>query len=104
MIHIKANIVKVIDDTFYPGIVEAVVQDVEGREHHFIDKTPMFSEKDVLSIKQLPLQGSVNGMCLERTGDKMLVDFQQPDDLETTEGVYEMWVHIGDVIDGEIDI
>lgn len=37
MIQIKANIVKVIDDIFYPGFVEAVVQDVEGREHHFID-------------------------------------------------------------------
>lgn len=92
MIELKVNIIRIIDFSFYPGICEAILEDAQGKEHHFIEKIPIVTAEDINLNTNFPVQGGIRGEIIEKLDNMFKVSIEIPDHVESTEGISEFLV------------
>jgi hypothetical protein len=81
---VNVKVVKLIDDDF-PGWVECQLIDVMGQSHVFRDKIPIFSAE--LSVDStLPHTGIIRCRVLETNDDRIIIDTDMPDGVESISG------------------
>jgi hypothetical protein len=93
---LRIDIVRFVDDRF-PGFVECLFTDADGKDHVLIDKALMFTEKDLWIDSQYPESGHLRCQILSRSknvaGEELArITIAIPDGLETVEGQSEFEV------------
>src|SRR5215470_14679542 len=93
-------------EDYFPGIVECELLDAAGRVHTFIEKGPVVSDKWPGPEGKYPMNGTIRCEILERWHDPegrdlVRVTTQQPDYVETKDGVMEFVVLSSQVISAE---
>ena len=81
MFECKVKIIEIIDDSFYPGIVSAVLTDSSGKEHIILEKPPIFGF-ELSDVEKLPFESSVCCEMIEDLGDHAVIDIDRPDHVE----------------------
>ena len=70
MINVAVEITKIVDEPF-PIFVEAVLIDINGTEHYFLDKLPVFSASYNVSV---PCIGEMRCEIVQNKRTTMIVD------------------------------
>lgn len=88
--NIRAEITKAIDTNFPPS-VQCSFRDINGMNHVFQDKAPIFTTQSISSNETFPLYGVVRCTFFKErwiNGKKIItVNTKQPDDLESINGL-----------------
>jgi len=108
LMQLKVQIVRYVDDHF-PGFVECELVDASGRIHTFVEKGPVVSDKWPGPDGSYPMSGEIRCEILEQghcqDGRELLrVTTEQPDYVETKDGVAEFVVLSSQVISAEATI
>ena len=82
----RVQIIEILDDSFYPGICRAVLEDYYNQKHIFIDKVPVLAGVHMDDILQLPYDGYVRAEVINDFGDTVEINTEKPDDLESEAG------------------
>ena len=85
MFECKVKIIEIVDDSFYPGIVSAVLTDSSGKEHIIFEKPPIFGF-ELSDVEKLPFESSVCCEMIEDLGDHAVIDIDRPDHVEAEDG------------------
>ncbi len=85
MFECKVKIIEIVDDSFYPGIVSAVLTDSSGKEHIIFEKPPIFGF-ELSDVRKLPFESSVCCEMIEDLGDLAVIDIDRPDHVEAEDG------------------
>jgi hypothetical protein len=93
---LRIDIVRFVDERF-PGFVECLFTDADGKDHVLIDKALMFTEKDLWIDSQYPEPGHLRCQILSRSknvaGEELVrITIARPDGLETVESLTEFEV------------
>jgi len=104
-VQLKVQIVRYVED-YFPGIVECEIVDAVGHVHTFTEKGPVVSDKWPGPQDKYPMTGSIRCEILERWHDPdgrdlVRVTTEQPDYVETKEGLKEFVVLPSQVISAE---
>ena len=102
---LRVRIVRYVED-YFPGIVECKLVDAGGRVHTFIEKGPVVSDQWPGPEDKYPMNGIIRCEVLERWHDPdgrdlVRVTTEQPDYVETKDGVAEFVVLCSQVISAE---
>ncbi len=89
MYAVKVDIVKIIDASTYPTIIEFELIDTNGKKHCFIDKLPIVSNSNNL---ELPQSGYMKCSVLLQKDQTFIIDTQLPNDIESTDGKFQFEV------------
>jgi hypothetical protein len=105
---LKVQIVRYVDDHF-PGFVECELIDASGRVHTFAEKGPVVSNRWPGPDDSYPMSGEIRCEILEQwhspdDRDLLRVTTEQPDYVETKDGVKEFVVLSSQVISAEATI
>ena len=75
-------------DDWQPGWVEFVLVDVRGERHHFIEKVPVVTQRDLDATSNYPVVEWVECVVLDAVPEQgsVRVDVSRPWGLESTEG------------------
>lgn len=84
MVACLVQIIEIVDDSFYPGICKAVLTDCSGQKHIILDKPPVFGF-EIETIDQLPFTASVSCELIDDLGDRVKIDTDIPDHVESEE-------------------
>jgi hypothetical protein len=106
MSNLVIRIVRLIEDG-QPRVVQTEFMDVTGQMHTFIDKEPIFTEKDSPS-NSFPLIGFLRCEVLERWQDSRgqqiaKITTARPDGLVSTDGLTEFVVSVDSLFEGTWD-
>lgn len=82
----RVQIIEILDDSFYPGICRAVLEDYYNQKHFFVDKVPVLAGVHMDDILQLPYDGYVRAEVINDFGDTVEINTEKPDDLESEAG------------------
>ena len=85
MFECKVKIIEIVDDSFYPGIVSAVLTDSSGKEHIILEKPPIFGF-ELSDVEKLPFESSVCCEMIEDLGNLAVIDIDRPDHVEAEDG------------------
>jgi hypothetical protein len=93
---LRIDIVRFVDERF-PGFVECLFTDADGKDHALVDKALMFTEKDLWIDSQYPESGHLRCQILSRSknvaGEELVrITIARPDGLETVNGLTEFEV------------
>lgn len=88
----KVQIIEILDDSFYPGICRAVLEDYYNQKHYFIDKIPVFTCVNIDEITQLPFTGYIRVEIIKDLGNVVEINTEKPDDIESENGGYRFTV------------
>ena len=102
---VRVQIVRYVED-YFPGIVECELLDAAGRLHTFVEKCPVVSDKWPGPEDKYPMNGIIRCEILERWHgpdgrDLVRVTTEQPDYVETKDGMMEFVVLSSQVISAE---
>jgi hypothetical protein len=102
---VKVQIVRFVED-YFPGIVECELVDAAGQVHTFKEKGPVVSDKLPGPEDKYPMNGIIRCDILERWNDPngrdlVRVTTEQPDYVETKDGVMEFVVLSSQIISAE---
>jgi hypothetical protein len=105
---LKVQIVRYVDDHF-PGWVECEFFDAENYHHTIMEKVPVVSEEWFGPDSGYPQEGGLRCEILGRWRDVdgrdlVRITIEEPDHVETTEGVTEFVVLSSQVISAEATI
>jgi len=105
---LRVQIVRYVDD-YFPGIVECELVDAAGRIHTFVEKGPVVSDQWPGPDDTYPMSGVIRCEILEQWHDPdgrdlVRVTTEQPDCVETKDGVMEFVVLSSQVISAEATI
>lgn len=108
LMQLKIQIVRYVDDHF-PGIVECELVDAGGHLHTFVEKGPVVSDEWPGPEDSYPKSGVIRCEILEEWRDPdgrdlLRVTTEQPDYVETKEGVTEIVVLSSQVVSAEATI
>lgn len=108
LMQLRVQIVRYVDDHF-PGFVECELVDASGRIHTFVEKGPVVSDKWPSPDDSYPMSGEIRCEILEQWHcpdgrDLLRVTTEQPDYVETKDGVLEFVVLSSQVISAEATI
>lgn len=86
---VKANILRIIDDSSYPTFIEFELTDIHGKRHLFQDKLPIVSCEDEV---EPPCEGSIACKVINRSGNFVTIDTSFHDAVESVdeETVFEV--------------
>ena len=82
MCECRVQIIEILDDSFYPGICRAVLEDYYNHKHFFVDKVPVLAGAHMDDILQLPYDGYIRAEVINDFGDTVEINTEKPDDLE----------------------
>ena len=88
----EVQIIEILDDSFYPGICRAVLEDYYNQKHYFIDKIPVLAGVHVDEILKLPFAGYIRVEVINDLGDAIEINMEKPDDIESEKGCYKFVV------------
>lgn len=88
----KVQIVEILDDSFYPGICRAVLEDYYNHKHFFVDKVPVLAGTHMDEISKLPFEGYMRVEVISDFGDAVEINTEKPDDIESEGGRYRFVV------------
>lgn len=96
MHYVTVQIVRVVDRDF-PGWVECELVDASGRVHVMRDKAPIFVADSVDGAVKYPMRRLLRCEIVERRWDSkgrelVRICTEKPDDVSSTEGLYEFTV------------
>jgi hypothetical protein len=105
LMQVRVQIVRYVED-YFPGIVECELLDAAGRLHTFVEKGPVVSDKWPGPEDKYPMNGIIRCEILERWHDPdgrdlVRVTTEEPDYVETKDGVMEFVVLSSQVISAE---
>ena len=105
LMQLRVQIVRYVED-YFPGIVECELLDAAGRVHTFVEKGPVVSDKWPGPGDEYPMNGMIRCEILEQWHDPdgrdlVRVTTEQPDYVETKNGVMEFVVQSSQVISAE---
>jgi len=105
---LRVQIVRYVDDHF-PGFVECDLVDASGRIHTFVEKGPVVSDKWPGPDDSYPMNGEIRCEILGQLRcpggrDLLRVTTEQPDCVETKDGIAEFVVLSSQVISAEATI
>jgi hypothetical protein len=105
---LRVQIIRYVDDHF-PGFVECEILDASGRVHTFVEKGPVVSNKWPGPDDSYPMSGEIRCEILEQWHcpdgrDLLRVTTEQPDHVETKDGVAEFVVLSSQIISAEATI
>lgn len=105
---LKVQIVRYVDH-YFPGIVECELVDASGRIHTFVEKGPVVSDQWPGPDDSYPMSGEIRCEILEQWHspdgrDLLRVTTEQPDSVETKDGVAEFVVLSSQVISAKATI
>ena len=105
LMQLRVQIVRYVED-YFPGIVECELLDAAGSVHTFIEKGPVVSDKWPGPEDKYPMSGIIRCEILERWHDPegrdlVRVTTEQPDYVETKNGMMEFVVLSSQVISAE---
>jgi hypothetical protein len=105
---LRVQIVRYLEH-YFPGIVECKLVDARGRCHTFAEKGPVVSDQWPGPDDSYPMAGLIRCEILEAWRDPdgrdlLRVTTEQPDYVETKEGVTEFVVELSQVISAEATI
>jgi hypothetical protein len=91
MSEVSVQIVRWVDDNPQPGVVEARLRDVSGREWVFVDKWPIFAEEDLEAESNYPRPGVMRCEVVasgrdDRRREVHTIDTSRPDGVEAEGG------------------
>lgn len=88
----KVQILEILDDSFYPGICRAVLEDFYNYKHFFVDKVPVLGGVHIDKISHFPFEGYMRVTVINDFGDSVEINTQEPDDIESEEGCFRFIV------------
>lgn len=88
----EVQIIEILDDSFYPGICRAVLEDYYNKKHYFVDKVPVLAGVHMDEIFRLPFVGYIRAEIINDLGDAYEINTKKPDDIETENGCYRFIV------------
>ena len=102
LMQLRVQIIRFVEG-YFPGIVECELVDAAGRLHTFIEKAPVVSDEWPGPEDKYPMNGIIRCEILERRHDPdgrdlVRVTTEQPDYVETQDGVMEFVVLSSQVI------
>jgi hypothetical protein len=105
LMQLRVQIVRYVED-YFPGIVECELLDAAGSVHTFNEKGPVVSDKWPGPEDKYPMNGIIRCEILERWHDPegrdlVRVTTEQPDYVETKNGMMEFVVLSSQVISAE---
>lgn len=108
LMQLKVQIVRYVDDHF-PGFVECELIDASGRVHTFAEKGPVVSDEWPGPDDSYPMRGEIRCEILEQWHspdgrDLLRVTTEQPDHVESTDGVTDFVVLSSQVVSAEATI
>jgi len=108
LMQLKVQIVRYVDDHF-PGFVECELADASGNIHTFVEKGPVVSDKWPGPDDSYPMSGVIRCEILEQWRcpdgrDLLRVTTEQPDYVESKDGVADFVVLSSQVISAEATI
>ena len=75
MEEVKVNIVEILDDSFYPGIIKFELTDIYGKRHIFIDKpVVLYFRGESLLPPEIPYEGFLPCKVIQRSCDVVTID------------------------------
>lgn len=94
MFEIKVQILKIIDDSSYPGWVECLLVDAWGNNHTINEKIPIVTTQDLDTTSIFPQDGIIRCELLREWIDDndrriITVSTEKPDHIETVNEVSE---------------
>ena len=84
MYYIKAQIIRLIDNSSYPEVVLCEFTDLNGRKHEIIEKWPVLTADEFDS--KFPKTGYLGCVVAEEKTESYIVSTEIPWSIETTEG------------------
>ena len=92
-------------DEHFPGFVECVLTDAEGRPHSFIEKVPVVTAEALRSTSEYPEEGGIRCTVERRWREPdgravVRVCTESPDRVASTEGQTRFTVHDAQLIVG----
>ena len=105
---LRVQIIRYVED-YFPGIVECELVDAAGRLHTFVEKGPVVSDEWPGPEDSYPKGGVIRCEILEQWYDQdgrdlVRVTTEQPDHVETKEGIKEFIVLSSQVVSAEATI
>ena len=102
---LRVLIVRYVED-YFPGIVECEFVDAAGHVHNFIEKGPVVSDEWPGPQHKYPMRGIIRCEILEQWHDPdgrdlVRITTEQPDYVETKDGLKEFVVLSSQVISAE---
>ena len=88
----EVQIIEILDDSFYPGICKAVLEDCCNQKHYFVDKIPVLAGVYRDEILKLPFSGYIRAEVINDFGDAIKINTEKPDDIESENGCYSFIV------------
>lgn len=94
MFQIEIQILKIIDNSFYPGLVECILVDAWGNSHTFHEKIPIVTAQDIDTNSKFPQHGNIRCKLLREwiddNGRRLItVSTEKPDYVETVSELSE---------------
>jgi hypothetical protein len=94
MYQIKIQILKIIDYSFYPGLVECLLIDAWSNNHIFNDKIPIVTTQDLDTTSKFPQEGAIRCELIREWIDDdsrriITVSTEKPDYVETVNEICE---------------
>lgn len=75
MSEVKVNIVRIIDNSFYPGIIEFELIDINGKRHIFTEKpVVVYFRSETLLPLEIPCEGFLPCKVIQRSGNSVTID------------------------------
>jgi hypothetical protein len=92
MLNIRTQIIKIIDYSSYPGLVECLIVDAWGNNHTFNLKIPIVTTQDIDITNIFPQDGFIRCVLLREWIDDLgrriiTVSTEKPDDVESVNEV-----------------
>ena len=85
MFYIKSIATKLIDDSTYPEIVLLHFCDTNGKNHEFLEKWPIVSNKEFTNI--FPVDCAIGCILLEEKENSYIVSTSKPWCIESEDGL-----------------
>ncbi len=75
MAEVKVNIVEIIDDSFYPGIIKFELTDIHGKLNIFTEKpVVLYFCGDTLMPAKIPCEGLLPCKIIHKSGDIVTIN------------------------------
>ena len=93
---LSVSIIRFVDE-HQPGWVEAELVDADGESHRFVDKVPIFSERDLVRSDTYPQPGQIRCVAISESrhaDGRVVVEVStaSPDGVESTTGMSRFMV------------
>jgi len=93
-LRVRATALRMTDDHF-PGWIEVVVEDAEGRTHHIVEKVPVLTEDELRADSVFPVELWLDGQMEEADVQKVTLTLDYG--VETVDGLGRLTVRTQDV-------